>query len=110
MLADKDKLQDAIGKILNNFNYTKVVVVMNVLGWHWWGKNRSPNETEIRDQLRSLLYSAYDLACRTPASRKGEWCYASTGGLLVWCFVDENGPVFQASFAVESASNSYNHN
>lgn len=93
-----------IQKILNNLNYTKIRIVMNLLGWVWRDKG-VPDETMLRNELRRLLISAWDYAQKE--SRNGEWVYVSTGGFVVWCCrKDEtNTPLFQVSFAIDTACN-----
>ena len=93
-----------IQKILNNLNYTKISIVMNLLGWKWRNEG-VPDEFAIRKEVRRIMEYAWDYAQKE--SRNGEWVYTSSGGIIVWCCRNDktNTPLFQVSFAIDTACN-----
>lgn len=85
-------------KATNNVNYTKLMIVRNLLGM-------PVTEQELRSTLRRILEASYNLA--TKESRNGEWAFASSLGWTVWCSTNDTtgGALFHVDYSIEHWDN-----
>lgn len=92
-----------IEKALNNINFTKILVCMNLLGWKYTGQETTENT--LKETCARIMKASYSMAERRDV--QGEWAFASSGGFTSWCFIEtETGnPKFHVSFDLEQWDN-----
>lgn len=96
-IKDNDNIEQQIQKILRNFDFYKVSVIMQVLNWSWQDKG-VPNKQELKNRAEWVLRGyVKDNSCRT-----------SCGGFQVTDFLSENGnPVLELQFVLEEYDGEY---
>ena len=77
----KQTQQEMIDGIIDNFDFNRVMTVMDALHWRWIGKNDTPTKQELIDSASERLHSAIEqvLSPNNTEHRDIGWISSSGG-------------------------------
>ena len=82
--------ENAFEAAIEEFDFKKVHMIMNLLGWTWGGSNTTPTVIEMRKHVTKLFYEMIN----------GNFLSSSSGGFQV----RRDDEFIHIEFIVESAS------
>lgn len=83
-------------QLLDRLDYHKIRECMILLGWKYWGMQRSPTVEELRETAGSML----DVVMKSDKPSAG----CSTGGFFAIKWTWDDVVVYQVLFALEDVS------
>jgi len=88
-------IYDASNEVLDNFDFDKVLKVMEFLDWKWQGK--IPEKVELIQTARKLLIETMEMLF----DKSEEITAISTGGFQAEAWLEDGKPVCSLKFIIE---------